>query len=249
MEQETAPEPDEASFISHAEANSDFISMIAHELRTPLHTVNGFLSIVLEEHVGKLNERQREFLEYAHASADQLITLVNDMIFISRADGGRFRLRCAELVLSDVIAQVLHETESAARKAQVALQNQAPEQFPTLWADAGALRQALVNLVHHALRFTPPGGSVTIRARQVDKKAEISVIDTGYGIPLEDQPHVFERFYQSSHTSLAQYGNFGLGLAIARMIIERHGGRIWLQSGVESGSTFVFTIPLFARKK
>lgn len=244
MEQETAQESYEASFISSPEAHSDLISMITHELRTPLHTVYGFLSIVLEEHVGKLNERQREFLEYAHASADQLITLVNDMLFISRADSGRFALRCTELALPDLIAQVFRETESAARKVGVALQNRAPEHFPLLWADVTCLQQTLVNLVHNALKFTPPGGSVTIHARQVGEKAEISVTDTGYGVPLEDQPHIFERFYQSVHTSLAERGNFGLGLAIARMIVERHGGHIWLQSEPERGSTFAFTVPL-----
>ncbi len=228
---------------------SNFISMVSHELRTPLHSINGFLSIVLEEHVGLLNERQREFLEYIHNSTEQLKTLVDDILFISRADTGRFELRCAAFWLQNLMRVVLLEAEPHVRKLGVRLENQVPDQLPQLWADEGRLQQVLRNLINNALKFTPPGGIITVRARQVEEQAEISISDTGCGIPFEDQPRVFERFYQSNNTLLVKHGGFGLGLTIAKLIVEQHGGRIWLQSAPEQGSTFTFTIPLFRNQQ
>lgn len=222
---------------------SNFISMVSHELRTPLNTVSGFLSIVQDEHVGQLNERQREFLGYVRSSTDQLITLVNDILFVSKADTGQFELRCAELDLADLIAQVLRDGGPSAAKLDVKLHGRASRRFPKLWADAGRLHQVLMNLIHNALKFTPPGGSIVISARRAGEMAEISVADTGCGVPFEDQPRVFERFYQSENALLVKHGGFGLGLTIAKLIVEQHGGRIWLESEPEHGSTFRFTIP------
>lgn len=226
---------------------SNFISMVSHELRTPLNTVSGFLSIVQDEHVGQLNERQSEFLGYVRTSTDQLITLVNDILFISKADTGQFELRCAELDLAELIAQVLRDAGPAAAKLDVTLLGRAPRRFPKLWADAGRLHQVLMNLIHNALKFTPPGGSITMSARRTGEMAEISVADTGSGVPFEDQPRVFERFYQSENALLVKHGGFGLGLTIAKLIVEQHGGRIQLQSEPEHGSTFRFTIPLIPK--
>ncbi len=228
---------------------SNFISMVSHELRTPLNTINGFLSIVLDEHVGSLNERQREFLGYVRSSADQLIMLVNDILFISRADTGRFALRCAELDLPDLLAQVIRDAGPVADKLEVALHRRVPHRLPKLWADAGRLHQVLMNLIHNALKFTPPGGSITLSARRAGEMAEISVADTGCGVPFEDQPRVFERFYQSENALLVKHGGFGLGLTIAKLIVEQHGGHIWLQSEPERGSTFRFTIPLLRQSR
>jgi two-component system phosphate regulon sensor histidine kinase PhoR len=230
-------------------AQSTFISMVSHELRTPLNAINGFLSIVLDEQVGTLNERQREFLEYAHDSTGQLIRLVEDILLLSKADSRQFELRCASLALPDVIAQVLGDAEAAARKAEVTLQSRLPRRLPPLWADAARLEQVLRNLVHNALKFTPPGGLITIYARRAGEKAEISVADTGCGVPVEDQPRIFERFYQSENALLVRHGGFGLGLTVARVIVEQHGGRIWLHSKPEPGATFSFTIPLFQPQK
>jgi two-component system phosphate regulon sensor histidine kinase PhoR len=224
---------------------SNFLSMVSHELRTPLHSINGFLSILLEEHVGALNERQREFLKYIQHSTEQLKTLVDDILFISRADTGRFELRCADLLLYAVLELVLLETKQHARKLGVTLKNRTPRQMPRVWADDGRLQQVLRNLISNALKFTPPGGVVTVRAKSVGEMAQISVSDTGCGIPVEDQARVFERFYQSNNTLLVKHGGFGLGLTIAKLIVEQHGGRIWLQSVPEQGSTFSFTLPLF----
>ncbi|HEY7351030.1 MAG TPA: HAMP domain-containing sensor histidine kinase [Ktedonobacterales bacterium] len=230
-------------------ARSHFISMVSHELRTPLNAINGFLSIVLDEQVGKLNDRQREFLEYAHDSTEQLIRLVQDILLISKADSGQLELQCADLALFDVLALVLRSSGLAANKAGVTLQSQVSPRLPRLWADAARLQQVFMNLVHNALKFTPPGGSVTIRARRAGELAEVSVTDTGCGIPYDDQPRIFDRFYQAEDALLVKHGGSGLGLTVARAIVEQHGGRIWLQSEPDCGSTFSFTIPLIQSQK
>jgi two-component system phosphate regulon sensor histidine kinase PhoR len=230
-------------------ARDHFVSMVSHELRSPLNAINGFLSIVLDEQVGQLNERQREFLEYAHDSTEQLILLVQDILFISKADSNELDLQRVALALPDMVVQVLRHAGPVAKKAKVTLHSQLPPLLPWLWADSARLQLVFMNLVHNALKFTPSGGSVTIRARSVGDLAEISVTDTGCGVPIEDQPRVFEQFAPSDDALLAKQGGFGLGLTVARVIVEQHGGRIWLQSEPGHGSTFSFTIPLFQPHK
>jgi signal transduction histidine kinase len=231
------------------QTRSDFISMISHELRTPLNAINGFLSIVLNEQAGKLNERQREFLGYANDSTEQLMLLVQDIILLSQAELRQLELQCADLALPDVMAQVLRETGPTARKVGVTLQSQVPPRLPRLWADAARLRQVFMNLIQNALKLTPSGGTITLHARRAGALAEISVTDTGSGVPLDDQPRSFGRFYQAEDALLVKHGGFGLGLTVARVIVEQHGGRIWLHSEPGRGSTISFTIPLFAPRQ
>lgn len=229
-----------------SQARSSFISMISHEFRTPLNAINGFLSIVLSEQVGELNERQREFLGYVQGSTEQLIMLVQDLILLSKADLQQFEVRSAAVPLADVVAKVLRDVAPAASRAGVTLQSQLPQRLPRLWGDAALLQQVFINLIYNALKFTPSGGSVTIQARRVGELAEISVIDTGCGVPLGDQSNFFGfgQVYQPEDALLVKYGGFGLGLSVARVIVTQHGGRIWLQSEPGHGSTIAFTIPL-----
>jgi signal transduction histidine kinase len=232
-----------------SQMQSNFISMVSHELRTPLNAINGFLSIVLAEQVGELNERQREFLEYAHDSTEQLILLVQDILLLSKADTGQLELQYTDLALSDVLSQVVRNAGPTASKAGVTLQSQVLPSLPRLWADAERLQQVLMNLVHNALKFTSSGGLITIHAHCTGEMAEVNVTDTGCGVPTKDQPRIFERFYQSEDALLVRHGGFGLGLTVARVIIAQHGGHIWLQSEPGHGSTFSFTIPLFQPQK
>ncbi len=227
------------------QARSSFISMLSHELRTPLHALNGFLSIVLSEQVGELNERQREFLGYAYDSTEQLIMLAQDIILLSKADLRQLDLQCASLALSDVIEKVFRSAGPAASKAGITLQSQLSPRLPPLWGDATLLQQVLLNLMHNALKCTPSGGSITIHARRAGNMVKIHVEDTGCGVPQEDQSGIFGQIYRSEDALLAKYGGFGLGLSVARVIVEHHGGRIWLQSEPGHGSTVAFTIPLF----
>ncbi len=231
-----------------SQVRSSFISMLSHELRTPLNALNGFLSIVLSEQVGELNERQREFLGYAYDSTEQLMMLVQDIILLSRADLQQLDLQCVNLALPDVIAPVLRDVGPAAAKAGVTLHNQVPEYFSRLWGDGALLEQVFINLLHNALKLTSAGDSITILARRVGTMAEISIKDSGHGLLLEDQSNTFGTIYQLEDASLVKHGGFGLGLSVARVIVEHHGGHLSLHSEPGHGSTVAFTIPLFQRQ-
>jgi signal transduction histidine kinase len=223
---------------------TNFVSMVSHELRTPLNSINGFLEIVLEGHVGALTRRQEEFLNYARTSTHQLMTLVEDILFISRADTGQFKLRFDSVALPEMAAQLIQSFQAAAQRAQVELRLALPQDLPTVYADELRLQQVLGNLVNNAIKFTPPQGSVTVSASVAGDEMRIDVSDTGEGVPLDEQVRIFERFYQSESVSQAKAGGYGLGLAIAKLIVEQHGGRIWVRSRAGVGSTFSFTLPL-----
>lgn len=223
---------------------ANFISMVSHELRTPLNSINGFLEIVLDGHVGNLTPRQDEFLNYARASTHQLMTLVEDILFISRADTGQFKLRFDTVSLPELVAQVIHNLEAAAERAQVQLRVELPDDVPAMHADELRLQQVLSNLVNNAIKFTPPHGTVSLRAMVDRDVVRVEVSDTGEGIPIEEQERIFERFYQSDSTVSANTGGYGLGLAIAKLIVEQHAGRIWVESRPGSGSSFYVAIPV-----
>jgi signal transduction histidine kinase len=222
---------------------ANFISMVSHELRTPLHSINGFLDIVLDGQVGPLNPRQEEFLNYARTSAHQLTTLVEDILFISKADSGQFTLRLGDVRIPTLVAQVLHTLQSAAEKAEVSLIAEVSPTLPVLRADELRLQQVLSNLLNNAITFSPSGSCVTVRAAVDGDEVHFSVIDQGKGISPEDQARIFERFYQSESGARASAGGYGLGLSIAKLIVEQHNGRILVESQPDHGSEFHFTIP------
>ena len=225
-----------------APATSSFISMISHELRTPLNSINGFLEIVLNGQVGPLNPRQEEFLGYVQTSALQLTTQIEDILLISKADSGRFALRPATVDVDLLLHQSIQSVAPAAEKAGVHIGTRVPGELLSIWGDELRLRQVITNLLHNSIKFSPPGSEITVTLSERGDFAEFAVADHGKGVALEDQDHVFERFYQSE--SSQHSGGYGLGLSIARLIVEQHGGRIWLSSTPGVGATFYFTLPL-----
>ncbi len=222
---------------------SHFISMVSHELRTPINSINGFLEIVLDGHVGPLSERQVEFLNYARSSTQQLMTLVEDILFISRADTGEFKLRFDTVNVPDLVIHTAQNCRTAAEHAGVDLMIKLPEQIPTINADELRLQQVLTNLIHNAIKFTPPEGKITIQVEVWPNDICFDVCDTGEGVALDEQLRIFQRFYQSPNTVAGRSGGYGLGLAIAQLIVQQHGGRIWVTSAPPDGATFSFTIP------
>lgn len=224
---------------------SNFVSMVSHELRTPLNSVHGFIDLIVQGHMGDLNPEQRKYLEYCQEGVEQLISIVEDILFMTRSDVGQFEIKQQEVNFRVVAKQVVGSLELQAQKAGVLLQKNIPSPAPILYADPQRMKQVLNNLVTNAIKFTPPGGTVTISACVYDARfALISVTDTGYGILEDDRPHVFDRFYQSNHSLQSKMGGYGLGLSIARLIVEQHGGIIDFDSTVNKGTTFYFTAPL-----
>lgn len=225
---------------------SNFVSMVSHELRTPLNSVHGFIDLLLQGHMGDLSEEQRMYLGYTQEGVQQLISIVEDILFMTRSDLGQFEVKLEEVRILGLIRQVIRTLQPQAIKAEVALYQDVTANVPTLLIDPQRIKQVMNNLVANAIKFTPPGGTVTISTRRYDDHFEmISVADSGYGIPIDDRQHVFERFYQSNHSQQSKMGGYGLGLSIAKLIVEQHGGIIDFDTVIDKGTTFYFTLPLY----
>lgn len=225
---------------------SNFVSMVSHELRTPLNSVQGFVDLLIQGHMGKLNADQKKYLGYAQQGVRQLIAIVEDILFLTRSDVGQFEIRPRKTSFRVLARQIISSMELQARKAGVILRRDIASSMPDLSVDPQRMKQVLDNLLTNAIKFTPPGGTVTLRAHPYNEQfAMISVSDTGYGIAEEDRLHIFERFYQSENPRQSRIGGYGLGLAIAKLIVEQHGGAIHFETELDHGTTFFFTAPLY----
>lgn len=222
---------------------ANFVSMVSHELRTPLNSINGFLDIVLEGHTGPLTPKQREFLTYAYNSTQQLTTLVEDVLLLSKADAGQYLLRLAPADVAALAAGAVQIAQQAAAKARVTLRVEGTEDVRPVYGDDLRLSQVLNNLLSNAIKFAPEGSTVIISARHVEDEVEIAVSDTGIGVAYDEQARIFERFYQGERGG-RRTGGYGLGLTIAKLLVEQHRGRIWVESEPGAGARFVFTIPV-----
>ncbi len=232
------------------QVRSNFVSMVSHELRTPLNSVHGFVDLLLQGHMGELTNEQRTYLSYTQEGVHQLISIVEDILFMTRSDLGQFEIKLQEVHFRTLVRQVIASLQPQARKSGVILLHDIPVGAPSLSADPQRMKQVLNNLMTNALKFTPPGGTVTVSAQRHDGRFDkILVTDTGYGILPEDRPHVFERFYQSNHSQQSKMGGYGLGLSIAKLIVEQHGGTIGFDTVVDQGTTFYFTVPRFHIEK
>jgi signal transduction histidine kinase len=231
------------------QVRANFVSMVSHELRTPLNSVHGFIELLLQGHMGDLKDEQRTYLGYTQEGVQQLISIVEDILFMTRSDLGQFETRQQEVPLHSLVKQVVGSLQPQAMKSGVVIYQDIPSNTPSLYIDPQRIKQVLNNLVTNAIKFTPPGGTVTISSRRFDESMQmISIIDTGYGIPPEDRPHVFERFYQSNHSQQSKMGGYGLGLSIARLIVEQHCGTINFDTIVDEGTTFSFTVPIYIKQ-
>jgi signal transduction histidine kinase len=226
---------------------ANFISMVTHELRSPLNAINGYLDLALEGVAGELNERLHEFVRRARASSEHLTSLVDDLLLISRADAGQFRLNMGQANLSSIVKGATEEVELLAVDASVNLTVRLAPDLPPFPGDEGRLKQVLRNLLTNAIKFTPEGGQVMITGGVRGNQIEIAVHDTGRGISPEHLARIFERFYQVARGQGSHKGQ-GLGLAIVQTIVERHHGQISVESTPGEGSIFTVSIPLHTIK-
>jgi signal transduction histidine kinase len=226
-----------------------FLSKVAHELRSPINTINGYLDLALEGVAGDLNEQQNEFIRRARSGSEHLYALLEDLLLVARADSGQLQLNQAILHLADVIEDAVEEMELTASDNGIAVGVEIAPGLPRLYGDAIRLQQVIRNLLSNALRFTPAGGHVTISARLSEQtsadeeggKIELVVSDTGAGIEPDRLPHIFDRFVQAVPGNRGRNG--GHGLAIVKMVVELHGGTVTVKSVPGEGSTFVCTLP------
>jgi len=226
---------------------SEFLANMSHELRTPLNAIIGFSEVVLSERMfGDLNEKQDEYLKDIYASGTHLLSLINDILDLSKIEAGRMELELSDFHLPTALDSALTLVRERAGRRAIALHTNIDRQLGEIRADERKIRQVVLNLLSNAIKFTPEGGRIEVRAEPRGGLVEVSVSDTGVGIAAEDQEAVFEEFRQVG-TATKKVEGTGLGLTLCRKFVELHGGRIWVKSQVGEGSTFTFAIPMASR--
>jgi len=224
---------------------SEFLANMSHELRTPLNAIIGFSEVLTDRMFGELNEKQEEYLKDIYASGTHLLSLINDILDLSKIEAGRMELELTEFDLPTAIENALMLVRERAGRRSIALHTNIDNRLALIQADERKVRQVVLNLLSNAIKFTPEGGRIEVGAVPKDGFVEVSVTDTGIGIAPEDQEAVFEEFRQVGTAEKKAEGT-GLGLTLCRKFIELHGGRIWVKSEVDVGSTFTFMIPVRA---
>lgn len=219
----------------------EFVAMVSHDLRTPLTSIQGFLTLLEAGIFGELNKSGTENLAIAEGSITRLIKLINDLLDVERLESGKLELHPSNVALRDLFAESVHAVENFAQNHNVNLVHEASD--IVLYADGDRLIQVLVNLLSNAVKFSPSGSTVTLAAASVDDFVEIKVIDQGRGIPADFLDSVFERFKQVKKSDAKNKKGTGLGLAICKAIVEKHGGTIGVDSEEGKGSSFWFRIP------
>lgn len=221
---------------------TEFVASMSHELRTPLHTIIGFSELLAEELEGPLTEKQKRFVSHIHRDSLHLLELINDILDLSRIESGKLVLKLEAFEIGPAIEDVIATIRPQAVAKSLRLEAVSTERI-VLRADRVRFKEVLYNLLGNAVKFTPEGGRISIQARLRDRFAEVSVTDTGIGIPAVEHSAIFDKFYQVGATTRGLREGTGLGLAIIRQLVEAHGGRVWLTSEVGKGSRFSFTMP------
>jgi signal transduction histidine kinase len=226
---------------------SDFLANMSHELRTPLNAIVGFSQVLQEELYGELNEKQKEHLGHILSSANHQLSLINDILDISKVEAGHVELEVAPFSLREALERGVLMVKERAVKDGVAIDLDLDPAADSIEGDERRVRQVVFNLLSNAVKFTPDGGRVEIRTVRDDGEVTVSVADTGPGIAREDQELIFEEFQQARVVEGERPQGTGLGLALSRTLVELHGGRIWVESSPGRGSVFSFTLPVGSR--
>jgi len=223
---------------------SEFLANMSHELRTPLNAVIGFSDLLLERLFGEMNEKQENYIRNIQTSGKHLLSLINDILDLSKVEAGRMELDVANVHIPSALQNAMMLIRERAQRQNVELSCNVDPQINEIPADERKFKQIMLNLLTNAVKFTQEGGHVDVNVRLANGHLEISVTDTGVGIAQENQQAVFEEFRQVGRQFSGKQEGTGLGLALTRRFIELHGGTIKLQSELGKGSTFTFTIPV-----
>ena len=244
-----------------ASTKARFFSMIAHELRSPLNSINGYLELAMSGAGGELNEQQYEFLQRARMGSESFYALLENLLLISRVDNGQVRLKREIISLQDVVDDAIEELELSASDQHITIEVDGVRAFPKIYADRARLLQVLRNLIDNDLKFTPDGGRIIIIASRDDREKDrspakneqqdeeemgvlkLQIRDTGVGIATEHHSRIFERSFQVPDRTIGRAGGQGLGLTIVKLIVELHGGSILVKSIPGQGSTFICLLP------
>jgi signal transduction histidine kinase len=223
---------------------SEFLANMSHELRTPLNAVIGFSDALREEYFGSLNDKQREYVNDIAASGQHLLSLINDILDLSKIEAGKMELECSSFSITAAIDNAMILIRERALRQNVTVTSEIGDGVDLLYADERKFKQVLINLLTNAVKFTYPNGWVKICAVIEGANLKVSVADSGLGIAEEDFETVFQEFRQLTTVGEAKHEGTGLGLPLAKRIVELHGGLIWLESELGKGATFSFLMPL-----
>jgi two-component system, NtrC family, sensor kinase len=222
---------------------SDFLANMSHELRTPLNAIIGFSQVLRQRLFGPINEKQEEYLDDILSSGNHLLSLINDVLDLSKVEAGQVELEVASFSLREALERGIVMVREPASKRGVAVALELAPDVNLVEGDQRRLRQVVFNLLSNAVKFTPEGGSIVVASARVDGEVQVSVTDTGPGIVAEERERIFEEFHQTD-VGVQQREGTGLGLALSKRLVELHGGRIWVESEHGHGSCFVFTLPI-----
>ena len=227
-----------------SKTKSEFISAVSHELRTPLTSIKGYASILMTGKLGAIPDQVKERLDRINKHSDNLVKLINDLLDISRIESGRVDMKFSKINLTSMIDNVHDLLTPQLRDKDIKLIRDLDQDIPEVSVDSTQIERVFINLINNAIKFTPGKGTITVRAKQDQDKIIISVIDTGIGVKKEDLNKLFDEFYRVDNEINQNVKGTGLGLALAKKIVEAHGGKMSVSSEPNKGSTFYFTLPI-----
>jgi signal transduction histidine kinase len=224
---------------------TEFVSVAAHQLRTPLSAIKWTLRMILDGEVGEITDEQREFLEKTYEANERMILLINDLLNVAKIEEGRYFYRAYLTDLEPIVKSMVDYYQEEAKRKNIKLEFvKMSDYFPRVMIDPEKIKLAIQNLLDNALHYTPKGGSVTVTLIHGDKDVLCSIKDNGVGIPKSQQSRVFTKFFRAENVIRMQTEGSGLGLFIAKNIIEAHNGKIWFESEEGKGTTFYFSLPI-----
>jgi PAS domain S-box-containing protein len=223
---------------------NDIVNAVSHDLRTPITSIIGYTELLQDELEAQANEKPLAYLEQIQSSTKRLSVLVDDLLDFARIEAGAFRLDPREADLNAVIAEVRDGFYPQALEKRIEIRSELPDAPLVCRFDPNRIGQVLTNLIGNAIKYTEPGGTITVRATANAAKIHVEVVDTGIGISADALPYVFEKFYQVDPSVRPSAGGAGLGLSIAKALVDAHGGVIGARSSLGAGSTFWFTLPV-----
>jgi signal transduction histidine kinase len=225
------------------EAKDEFVSMASHQLRTPLTSIKGYISMVLEGDAGKISETQAKMLGQAFFSSQRMVYLISDLLNVSRLKTGKFIIESKPVYLPDIVESEIEQLIEGANSKNLTLSFTKPKEFPTMLLDEMKLRQVIMNFTDNAIYYTPSGGKITVALKETPKSVEFTVKDNGIGVPKDQQHKLFVKFYRADNARKARPDGTGLGLFMAKKVIIAQGGSIIFISSENNGSTFGFSFP------
>lgn len=226
----------------------EFLGIAAHDMRTPLTVIKGWCDLFAENLLGQLNSEQLEAVEGIAQQAALMLDLINDLLDVAKIEAGKVQLALNQYAIQDIIAEHFRAQALVASKKHITLLNEVPADLAPVWLDPDRISQVLSNLLSNAFKFSPEHSAVTVSAVRNGNFIEVSVADSGVGIPPEDVTRLFQKFVQIGSKATKGEKGTGLGLAIVKKIVEFHGGKVWVTSTLGQGSTFTFSLPIEKRK-